>query len=84
MRESVLFELKAPVALNIVCFGVRGKGGEVNRNLVLDLHELGIAAPSWTTINGETAIRCAIFNHRTTQADIDLFMDAISDLAKRV
>ncbi|MBS0240513.1 MAG: aminotransferase class V-fold PLP-dependent enzyme [Proteobacteria bacterium] len=83
VRESVLFELKAPVALNIVCFGVRGEGGEVNRGLVLDLHELGIAAPSWTAINGETAIRCAIFNHRTTRADIDLFMDAISDLTKR-
>jgi len=83
VRESAIFELKAPVALNIVCFGMKGASGEVNRNLVLDLHELGIAAPSWTTINEETAIRCAIFNHRTTRADIDLFMDAISDLAKR-
>ncbi|RUP10432.1 aminotransferase class V-fold PLP-dependent enzyme [Hyphomicrobium sp.] len=83
VRESALFELKAPVALNIVCFGVKGASGAVNRDLVLDLHELGIAAPSWTTINGEDAIRCAIFNHRTTRSDIDLFMDAIGDMAKR-
>jgi len=83
VRQSAIFELKAPVALNIVCFGVKGAAGAVNRDLVLDLHELGIAAPSWTTINGETAIRCAIFNHRTTRPDIDLFVDAISDLAKR-
>ncbi|WP_045837922.1 aminotransferase class V-fold PLP-dependent enzyme [Hyphomicrobium sp. 99] len=83
VRESAIFELKAPVALNIVCFGVKGASGAVNRDLVLDLQESGIAAPSWTTINGETVIRCAVFNHRTTRTDIDLFMDAISALAKR-
>ncbi|HET6388082.1 pyridoxal phosphate-dependent decarboxylase family protein [Hyphomicrobium sp.] len=80
---SETFELKAPVALNIVCFGVKGAAGAANRDLVLDLHESGIAAPSWTTINGDTAIRCAIFNHRTTRRDIDIFMDAISDRALR-
>jgi predicted nucleotidyltransferase len=55
----------------------------VNRELVLDLHESGIAAPSWTTINGETVVRCAIINHRTTHDDIDLFFDAISELAAK-
>ncbi len=83
VRESAILELKAPVALNIVCFSVKGAGSAVNRELVLDLQESGIAAPSWTTINGETAIRCAIFNHRTTRSDIDLFVDAISKLAGR-
>lgn len=72
------FELKAPVALNIVCFGIRGADTEFTRNMVLDLHEAGSAVPSWTTIKGELAIRCAIVNHRTTRADIDRFLDVLT------
>ncbi len=82
VRQSPLFELKAPVALNIVCFGVRGAHDRAfNRELVLDMHETGVAAPSWTTIGSETVIRCAIVNHRTTRADIDCMMDCIAGLA---
>src|SRR5262249_10144741 len=60
LASSILFELKAPVALNIVCFAVKGADGAFNRELVMDLQEAGTAAPSWTTLKGETAIRCAI------------------------
>ena len=82
VRQSSLFELRAPVALNIVCFGVRGtRDWGVNRELVLDMHETGVAVPSWTTIGGESVIRCAIVNHRTTRADIDRMMDCITGLA---
>jgi aromatic-L-amino-acid/L-tryptophan decarboxylase len=82
VQESPLFELKAPVALNIVCFGVRNAGdGRINREVVLDLHESGIAAPSWTTIRGECVIRCAIVNHRTTRDDVDRTFHAIVELA---
>ncbi len=82
VRQSLLFELKAPVALNIVCFGVRGAHDRaVNRELVLDMHETGVAVPSWTTIGGEPVIRCAIVNHRTTRADIDRMMDCLTNLA---
>ncbi len=80
--QNSLFELKAHVTLNIVCFGVRGaSGGAINRELVLDLQESGVAAPSWTAIDGEDVIRCAIVNHRTTRGDIDRMMDCITDLA---
>ena len=82
VRQSALFELKAPVALNIVCFGVRGaRNRAFSRELVLDMHETGIAAPSWTTIGGESVVRCAIVNHRTTRADIDRMMDTMTGLA---
>jgi len=78
-----VFELKAPVSLNIVCFGVRDGGdGSINRELVLDLQEAGTAAPSWTTIGSETVIRCAIVNHRTTEADIILVLDGLTALAR--
>ena len=43
----------------------------------MDLHEDGIAAPSWTTIGGQTVIRCALVNHRTTRADIDVVVEAV-------
>ena len=83
VQRSPVFELKVPVSLNIVCFGVRGADGGVNRELVLDLHELGIAVPSWTGIDGQTVIRCAIVNHRTTREDIDRMMECLTDLAIR-
>jgi glutamate/tyrosine decarboxylase-like PLP-dependent enzyme len=79
LERYPVFELKAPVALNIVCFGVRGADTEFVRNLVLDLQESGLAAPSWTTLNGELVVRCAIFNHRTTLADIDGFVDTLTE-----
>lgn len=78
LQRHPAFELKAPVALNIVCFGIRGADSEFIRNLVLDLQESGLAAPSWTTINGELVVRCAIVNHRTTVADIDAFVDTLN------
>ncbi len=81
VRLSTLFELKAPVALNIVCFGVRGRDGAINRELVLDMHETGVAIPSWTTLGGESVIRCAIVNHRTSRADIDRMMESMTGLA---
>ena len=70
-------ELKAPVALNIVCFNIRGEDSAFIRTLVLDIQEAGIAAPSWTVINGDLVIRCAIVNHRTTRDDIDAFVGQI-------
>ncbi|MGX7873767.1 pyridoxal phosphate-dependent decarboxylase family protein [Mesorhizobium sp. ORM6] len=77
LERHPAFQLKAPVALNIVCFGVRGANSEFVRTLVLDLQESGLAAPSWTTLNGELVVRCAIVNHRTTVADIDSFVDTL-------
>jgi glutamate/tyrosine decarboxylase-like PLP-dependent enzyme len=83
IEKSPIFELKAPVTLNIVCFGVRGAdASSINRELVLDVQESGIAAPSWTTINGETVIRCAIVNHRTVESDIDAFVNTVTRLVE--
>jgi aromatic-L-amino-acid/L-tryptophan decarboxylase len=84
IEASPLLELKAPVALNIVCFGVRGENdGRTNREIVLDLQEAGIVAPSWTTIGGEDVIRCALVNHRTTRADIDIIVEAVTEFAAK-
>jgi glutamate/tyrosine decarboxylase-like PLP-dependent enzyme len=79
LQSHEQFELKAPVALNIVCFGIRGMRDDIVRDLVLDIQESGVAVPSWTTIDGELAVRCAIVNHRTTVEDIDKFVAGLVD-----
>jgi len=71
-------ELLAPVQLNIVCFGYRGAGTSgLEAEIVADLQESGVAAPSTTTLNGRTAIRAAIVNHRTEERDIDAMVKAV-------
>jgi glutamate/tyrosine decarboxylase-like PLP-dependent enzyme len=73
---SPTFELAAPVPLNIVCFSLkRDATGAANRELVMRLQERGLAAPSITRIGGREVVRAAIFNHRTTIADIDAFFE---------
>jgi aromatic-L-amino-acid/L-tryptophan decarboxylase len=71
-------ELLAPVNLNIVCFRYRAEDADtVNREIVADIHEAGIAAPSTTKLDGKLAIRAAIVNHRTASCDIDALLAAV-------
>jgi len=71
-------ELLAPVQLNIVCFRYRAADANgVNRNIVIDIQESGIAAPSTTILDGQLAIRAAIVNHRTDTCDIDALIAAV-------
>jgi aromatic-L-amino-acid/L-tryptophan decarboxylase len=85
LRAGDLFEVVAAVTLNIVCFGLRiADDGTLNKAIVVDLHERGVAAPSTTILDGRTVIRAAIVNHRTTCADMDVFLDALQVSALRV
>jgi glutamate/tyrosine decarboxylase-like PLP-dependent enzyme len=77
VESEARLELVAPVDLNIVCFRYRSNGDELNRNLVADLQESGIAAPSSTVVDGRLAIRVAIVNHRTTRREIDELLKAV-------
>ena len=69
--------LLSPPALNIVCFAIEGYSDQQLTDLVADLQEDGLFAPSTTSIAGRTAIRCAIVNHRTNEADIDALVEEI-------
>lgn len=76
-------ELAAPVSLNVVCFRHRGFAGmgdeerdELNRDLLVRLHESGEAVPSGTVLDGRFALRCAITNHRSRREDFDLLVKA--------
>jgi glutamate/tyrosine decarboxylase-like PLP-dependent enzyme len=85
VRAEPALELLAPVPLNIVCFRVATGASDLdryNKELVADLQESGIAAPSTTTIDGKFAIRAGIFNHRSTPADADALVDGLLQMAK--
>ena len=75
-------ELLAPVNLNIVCFRYRADDA-VNREIVADVQESGVAAPSSTTLDGRFAIRAAIVNHRTDETDIDALVAAVLEFGAR-
>jgi aromatic-L-amino-acid decarboxylase len=71
-------ELLAPVQLNIVCFRYRAAdANRVNGDIVADIQESGIAAPSTTLLDDQLAIRAAIVNHRTDTCDIDALISAV-------
>ena len=71
-------ELLAPVQLNIVCFRYRARdANRVNGEIVIDIQESGIAAPSTTLLDGQLAIRAAIVNHRTDTCDLDALVAAV-------
>jgi aromatic-L-amino-acid decarboxylase len=76
-NESQL-ELLADIALNIVCFRFCAPDvsdaelNALNAKIVEELQIQGIAAPSTTRLGGKTAIRVALTNHRTTDADLQL------------
>ena len=77
IAETPELALLAPVELNIVCFRYRAeKPDPLNQQIVIELQESGIVAPSTTTISGRLAIRAAIVNHRTSRADIDELVDS--------
>ena len=83
LAESEL-ELLAPVNLNIVCFRYRADDADlINREIVADIHESGIAAPSTTTLDGRLAIRAAIVNHRTQRADIARLVAAVLSFGRQ-
>jgi glutamate/tyrosine decarboxylase-like PLP-dependent enzyme len=83
-------ELMAPVVLNIVCFRHRPAGmpeeelNGFNEELLIRLHESGIAAPSYTTLGGRYCLRAALSNHRTRHADLALMVDAVARIGSEL
>jgi glutamate/tyrosine decarboxylase-like PLP-dependent enzyme len=81
-------QLLAPVSLNIVCFRFvtdRLDGAsldDLNRELLAQLHEGGVAVPSYTLIDGKYAIRVAITNHRSLREDFKALVHEVIRLGK--
>ncbi|HSL30927.1 MAG TPA: pyridoxal-dependent decarboxylase [Anaerolineales bacterium] len=78
VEAEACLELMAPIGMDIVCFRFNPGGMEdqqlsaLNKEVLMQLHEGGIAAPSYTTLQGRYCLRIAIANHRSTQEDFDL------------
>jgi glutamate/tyrosine decarboxylase-like PLP-dependent enzyme len=79
VRAAPDLELMAPVPLNIVCFRWNdgsGLDGEtldaINQEILLQLHERGIAVPSNAVLGGRFCIRVSVTNHRSRREDFEL------------
>jgi glutamate/tyrosine decarboxylase-like PLP-dependent enzyme len=80
VREHPSLELLAPVSLNVVNYRFNPGGSSetqldaLNRDILVRLHEDGIAAPSHTRLGGRFCLRACITNHRTRYDDLDLLL----------
>lgn len=87
VRDHPRLELLDHVPLNIVCFRFVAHGlnttelNELNREIMMSLHERGLAAPSYTFLKGKFALRVSITNHRSTRHDFDFLVDKVIELA---
>ena len=83
-------QLLAPVPLNIVCFRFVADNlddeslNDLNKELLIDLHESGVAAPSYTVIDGKYALRVAITNHRSKREDFELLVREVIRLGRKL
>ena len=81
-------ELTAPIGLDIVCFRFNPGGmvtealNDLNKAILVELQEQGIAAPSYTTLNGIYCLRAAISNHRSRLEDFDLMVEHVLEIGR--
>jgi aromatic-L-amino-acid decarboxylase len=90
VRARAETELLTQVSLNICCFRFVAPDltdtalNRINEEIVMDLQESGVAAPSTTKLNGKLAIRVNITNHRSTMSDFDLLVDEVVKLGQSI
>ena len=90
IKASPELELAAPIGLDIVCFRYNPGGMDqeslnaLNRELLVKLQTGGIAAPSYTTLQGNYCLRAAISNHRSRQQDFDLMVEEVIRLGREL
>jgi glutamate/tyrosine decarboxylase-like PLP-dependent enzyme len=83
-------ELAAPVTLNVVCFRYVRSGlddaalDELNKRIVVELQETGIAVPTGTTIRGRYVLHVANTNHRSRREDFDLLVREVIRLGEEL
>jgi glutamate/tyrosine decarboxylase-like PLP-dependent enzyme len=83
-------ELLADVPLNIICFRFVASDksdqelDDINLEIMLRLHERGLAIPSYTSLNGKFALRVAITNHRSRREDFDFLVAKVKEIAQEV
>jgi aromatic-L-amino-acid decarboxylase len=82
-------ELVAPVTLNVVCFRYVRPDldstalDRLNKEILVELQEQGIAVPSGTTVAGKYVLRVGHTNHRTRREDFDLLVQEVLRLGAK-
>ena len=83
-------ELLAPIGLDIVCFRFNPGGLDVktlnalNKELLIQLQEQGLSAPSYTTLHDQYCLRVAIANHRSVQHDFDVLVKDVVRIGREL
>jgi aromatic-L-amino-acid decarboxylase len=83
-------ELSIPVTLNVVCFRYIGLGldcdvlDSLNKQILVELQEQGIAAPSGTIIGGQYVLHVAHTNHRSRREDFDLLVQEVIRIGREL
>ncbi len=83
-------ERMAPVALNVVCFRFNTRHDSeqqinwVNQELLMQLQESGVAAPSYTILHGKYCLRVAVINHRSVKEDMDILVNKVLEIGSNL
>jgi glutamate/tyrosine decarboxylase-like PLP-dependent enzyme len=87
---SLELELVAPVTLNVVCFRYIKSGLDdaaldtLNKQILVELQEQGIAVPSGTVIRGKYVLHVAHTNHRSRREDFDILVREVIRIGKEL
>jgi aromatic-L-amino-acid/L-tryptophan decarboxylase len=90
VNENPQLELTAPAPLNLLCFRYKGKLTDdeqlnaLNKELLFQLHESGVALPSYTILRGKYSLRVANTNHRTINEDFKILTDKVVELGQKL
>jgi glutamate/tyrosine decarboxylase-like PLP-dependent enzyme len=90
VEQDPNLELLAPIGMDIVCFRFHPGGlddeklNSLNKEILMQLHESGIAVPSYTTLHGRYCLRIAIANHRSRQEDFDLLAKEVVQIGQEL
>jgi len=90
VEASPELELSAPVTLNVVCFRYVALAlsdaelDELNKQIVVELQEQGIAVLSGTVINGKYVLRAANANHRSRREDFEVLVREVIRIGKEL
>jgi len=80
LENSQLFELTAPVRLNVVCFRLKEK--EKTSEFLDLLNKRGKVFMTATMLLNEVCIRAAFVNYRTTAADVTVAIQELNETYK--
>jgi glutamate/tyrosine decarboxylase-like PLP-dependent enzyme len=90
VRREEKLELMAPVPMNIVCFRYNDKRlsneelNLLNKEILMQLHENGDAAPSFTILKGSYVLRVANVNHRSRKEDFEFLVQKVIEIGNTI